>query len=788
MKTVRKLFFVCLTSAVIILICGFGEAVCAAPYFAIDVTMGYDNQAKYGRYMPMEISVYSQEEFEGIISVHVPLADGGTQVISQPVSIAADSSRVIQTWIPLFSKNNEFLFVLKDSSGDEVRRKYETVEVIEGDYTELFVGVMSTKRVIKKLFNEINLGEYSDITYPYILTRSVSVDSSQLWGDTRYILDCLDIMFIMDDSVSSLTTTQTEALLSWVADGKTLIVEFGEHIGGKFLELYREAYAKRQEEDELRPGLWALCQDYGEGRIGFVAAYSEEMNFTFYAGSNPEMTGLILCKACPLDMINSIINYDMYYTNYDDSYAVQYMLNTAVGKTVPNITEYITLITVYIILAGPVLYIILRRIKKTNYTLLCVLCLSAAFSFIIYKMGEDTRFTDMYLQYASIVDITEGAAEENTYFCVNTPYSDTYYMRINPQYAVDPITQSEGERHSEDDYIELLHAAEDIKLTVRKTVPFSREYFKATRIPETVEDWNIDISVTYYDGILSGTVTNGSERTLEESALILYGRIILLGRIKSGEQIDISSARMVTLPYYPSDAADRITGIEGVHTGFAEKNDAVYKALSGKSGIVEYAIDKYFDEKKTTALFVGFLSDTADDFQIDAKYDSYGFTMLYKETAVNTAIGSFQYEVLDYKDIAKADNNSNYNSYSNTTYGSRVRLQYSFRDRDSLVKIVFDGEADDGMEDDYYATFEGETYFYNHSTLSYDKVDISDKNFYISELLDYLLETEDGYSLTVQYNISKPEKYRYSEIKMPSVAVVRRSVYAESAESEKELQ
>jgi len=60
------------------------------------------------------------------------------------------------------------------------------------------------------------------------------------------------------------------------------------------------------------------------------------------------------------------------------------MLSMMQGKKVPDIREYVIIITVYIILVGPVLYFILGWLKKLKYVLPCVLVLVTIFSVCIY--------------------------------------------------------------------------------------------------------------------------------------------------------------------------------------------------------------------------------------------------------------------------------------------------------------------------------------------------------------------------------------------------------------------
>ncbi len=788
MRTAKKMLMVCLMSIAGILFLGAEYQVKAYTHYEIDVELGYDNQAKYGRYIPVEIDIFSQEDFTGTISVQRVASDGSTQVSTYPVEIKGPDRQTVCVQMPLLDKNKEFVFILKDSTGDEVKRKRQSVDVLNSDYTELFVGVVDEKGTAKRLFNKINLGEYSNTAFPYVLTKAVSVYPSQIQGDFEYALDCIDIIVITEASMQLLTAENVECLLEWTAAGNILIMEYTDEINSNFAEIASEAFNKRQAQDEVfRPGLWMFGIGYEKGQIGFFTSFIEESSFLSFAATNPELIGMLLCKNCSYEVVNNIIDYDLYYAKSDDSYAVQYMLNTAVGKETPNIKRYIAVVALYIVLVGPVLFLLLRKKNRAKFIFPLVLILACVFSYAINEMGKNTRFTDMFLQYASVIDIGEDEVNETTYMCANVPYKDTYYMKVSNDYRVMQLTELRDYTDEEivasesEECVELVYADEDIRLILENKVPFSRTYLEAKRKHDDYEKWQLDVDITYYDGVFMGSVTNVGNKDYKQLAVIMYGKMIMLGELKAGESIEVYDAEVVTLPYYSNDAANRIVGLDRLQEGTTAEEEALFEELNGKAGIVEYVINKYFSAKDTTPMLIGFTDDREGAFQFDDRYETFGFTMVYKEIDVNTSIGNMTFKPLSYTDIKNLDSNSNYDAYSNTTYSSRIRLQYKLNNAKALVRVVFDlGEVPE--EDNYYGTFSGTTYFYNYETLTYDEVDISKEYFYVSELEQYLQEDGSGYTLTVQYNVNTTGQYRYTEVKLPDVAVIRRNVYVESTE------
>ena len=534
MRTAKKVLLVCLMSIAGVLLFGAGYQVKAYTNYEIDVELGYDNQAKYGRYIPVEIDIFSQEDFAGTISVQRIASDGSTQISTYPVEIIGPGNQAICVQMPLFDKNKEFVFILKDSTGEEVKRKRQSVDALNSDYTELFVGVVDEAGTAKRLFNKINLGEYSNTAFPYVLTKAVSLEPSQIRGDFEYALDCIDIVVITESSMKLLTDENVDFLLEWTAAGNTLIMEYTDEINPNFAGIAKDAFNKRQAQDEVfRPGLWMFGVGYAKGQIGFFTSFIEESSFLSFAATNPELIGMLLCKNCSYEVVNNIINYDLYYAKSDDSYSVQYMLNTAVGKETPNIKRYIAVVALYILLVGPVLFLLLRKKKWSKFIFPLVLILACVFSYVINEMGKNTRFTDMFLQYASVVDIGENEVNETTYMCANVPYKDTYYMQVSNDYRVMQLTEISDYTNEEivasesEECVELVYTDEDTKLILENKVPFSRTYIEAKRRHANYENWQLDVNITYYDGVFMGSVANVGNKDYKKK-LMAYGRNAIL--------------------------------------------------------------------------------------------------------------------------------------------------------------------------------------------------------------------------------------------------------------------
>jgi len=186
------------------------------------------------------------------------------------------------------------------------------------------------------------------------------------------------------------------------------------------------------------------------------------------------------------------------------------------------------------------MYIFLKNRSLQIFYRQGVAVLAVVFAVIIYLMGMFTRFRSTFYTYAAIQDVTADYVTDTTYVNIRNPYNRPYQVELDPSYSVLPITRrsisasvGEAKFTGKESYQIAIERGEE-RLTIRgQDIPaFSPRYFKLERKQENTDNIGIAGNVDYFEGSISGEVTNHFPFPLENATLMLYGNMVLLGRLE----------------------------------------------------------------------------------------------------------------------------------------------------------------------------------------------------------------------------------------------------------------
>ena len=193
------------------------------------------------------------------------------------------------------------------------------------------------------------------------------------------------------------------------------------------------------------------------------------------------------------------------------------------------------------------------------------------FTGIIYALGVKTRFREPFVTYASILDTSGEEAEEATYMNIRSPYNKPYSVSLKPGYEVRPMTRSyyydavsavrfTGE---EEYHTNFVYQPERVEIKMRDTVAFSPNLFTLRRELEKTDAMGVQGNISYFDGVVSGTVKNCFEEPLENAALLINGKAVLLGRLEPGQTVSLDGKESCNYPVsYSYAAAQMVTGAD----------------------------------------------------------------------------------------------------------------------------------------------------------------------------------------------------------------------------------
>jgi hypothetical protein len=225
----------------------------------------------------------------------------------------------------------------------------------------------------------------------------------------------------------------------------------------------------------------------------------------------------------------------------------------------PPTSGLLILIAAYIVIIGPINYIVLRRLDRRELAWITMPVLVLAFATAAFGYGALLRGTDVAVNEVAIVrgapDATEATAQ--VYFGVFSPTRSTYRVDL-PQGPLlaspmtsDPFGLGTG-------FLDILQGTGTERPSAVRDLAVGTNSLRIVRAELPVQGPRMHASLTLENSILTGTFQNGSDKVLENVAVVLGSSSVVLGDVQAGE------TKTVRLPVrdnpFGASLADQIVG------------------------------------------------------------------------------------------------------------------------------------------------------------------------------------------------------------------------------------
>lgn len=786
---------------------GSSASLISGKQIAMDVTYGYGNNAKGGRYIPVEISLEnsSEQDFTGTIQILTMESDYDVYRHDYPVTVKAGESLVEKMYLPIGNRADQMYVNLVDEKNEEAARKRVKLN-FSLDVPELFIGVLSDTAELYEVWNNVG------VDYGMLRTRAVNFDT-ETFPEEELGLDMIDVLLISNFRIRDLSEAQSKALIEWVRGGGTMILGTGMRVDdtlGRFApELLEESYEAPTEEmismgidyaqeSPMDAMLELSCVDfvlsggnviqsdddkilvasasYSKGVIA-VAAY-DFVDIQEFCHVNPSYIDDLLTGILGENKINQLAE-SAYSGNSDQYWSIRNMINTGNVKNLPNMGLYVMEIVIYVFLVGAGSYIFLKQRDLTNLYRSGVVILSLLFTLIIYLMGGRTRFKDTFYTYAQFLEISEDTVSETTYMNMRSPQNKPYTAHLTADYSVKPVTRNSYYETgtlprftgTEKYRVAIEHQPEQTNVSIQDVEAFEPKYFQLDKVEDNGEAIGFYGEIRVDKGTYQGTVTSRFKERMENCAVLLYDKLICLGDMEPGETKNLEEMPVLQYPRnYSYEVASYLSGETGFEDGDIDDDD--YVDAVEKTNLLVFYLDHYMPSYTPNARVVG-IQGTGDSGRTFLKT-----AMAKGHTVVSSTIAvySSEDEVLYRTALAKEPKvvSGTYDANYNSVYGMEpVTLEYSLGNDVRIERLIFDYVSEEftGQTGSHLAVFEGNIYFYNHSTGMYDKMDPLKTEYDSEELEAYL---SPGNTMTIKYVHESMADYNW-DVLLPILNVVGRN-------------
>lgn len=542
-----------LLAAVVVASLGGPITARAAAGLTMEAKVLLDGHARTGSWMAIDIHIVNAGP---AIQGEVRLAGGvqGRTRFSVPADLPTTSDKTLRLYAqpPAFGKDVTVTLV-----EDETVIATTKAALVIHDPTQLVVGIVAERPgdIIGSLNLLPNQNNVAPLTVP--LDPEDLPERVQAWGT-------LDRLVWQDSDSSRLSTNQLEAMRGWIASGGRLVI-VGGTAGPSSLSGFPDRILPFRPTATTdiaastlgalvgtvpadTPDLPALTGTLAAGRVlasaddrviaaeltygsGAVTVVGFDPTVSWIAKS--DLAAALWRRMLPVRSVGGPVI-------ADDSQIVAAASQLS-SLALPPIGGLIALLGAYILLIGPINYLVLRRLDRRELAWVTMPVLIVLFAVGAYAFGSLLRGSDLIINEVAIVRGAPGATEgtAQAYLGIFSPSRGTYQLRI-PGGAL-LSTPLSGDFFGGDGTAASLDVTQGDPAEVRDlAVGFGS--LRTVRAEIAVEVPLVESDLRLQDGRLRGTVKNTSTQTLLKPAVVLGGTVASLADLGPGQTATVDAA------------------------------------------------------------------------------------------------------------------------------------------------------------------------------------------------------------------------------------------------------
>ncbi len=751
---------------------------------SIELSYGFENNAKGGRYMPLNI-IYTNTgivDFDGSISIYSRESDDRISEYRNEIILARDQSMKVTYYIPLGISATSLHLKLNDNDGNTFIDRDINLG-IDANNAQLFVGVLSDTPERLSYFNDVSLH------YGLLRSRAFTLDADSFPRQSRG-LDMLDVIIISNYKIRNLDEAQSHALMEWVSSGGVLVLGTGARIDDTLGRYAPELLDDMYEMPEICDVNFSTGPDMGRPDSEYVEIHCAEVDMhggnvvaqdnglPLLIASNKE-NGLIVVsaydfadtadyasrhKTYPVDVLSACLGEDrMDYlagevygsdnTRYD---SISALVSTGDLSRIPPIGIYALSIAAFILLAGPVLYLFLKQRSFSALYRVGVVILSVFFTIIIYLVGSRTRFDNTFYNFSTIIEADEDTVAETTFLNLRNPYNKKYSVSVSPEYTVYPVRKNTAVIRTAEDWSDpidvstlIARAVGGVNITVGEVGAFNPQYFSMEKAADNESGAGFSGEVNIYGNELKGEISNNFDYDVTDAAMIFFGKVVKLGDIPRGQTVRLDDLKVVNVPL---SSGREVAGL------LSEDEE--------KAGVIAFYRDMYVNGYSTDVRVIGFKNEdraAADEMVRNADINGRGLTMVSSTLYTYNYSDDRLYQSVLVKGPAVISGDYDYR-LNTMTVGAPCVLEYHLGGDMQLLNVIFEW-ADPAS---FSRLFTGSVSLYNYSTGAYDKLD-TDKTVYDMDSLSQYLSPSNTITARYSYEGDAPVG---EKVALPMVCVV----------------
>lgn len=564
------------------------QAQAAAP-LEVKATAGISGKAKYQSVVPLQVTVKNNgADFSGDMAINSSNSYEAASALVVPIDIAAGEEKTFTFYLDGLADNgysDADLFAFYEGNIEKGKKiAYKGTKRLQSNFldpTSTFVYTLTDKSdrlsallrlssfVPQNNVEIFNINQLKDYTFP----------------EDEQGLAMANVIVVDEVAIADLAQKQQEALLKWVQDGGTLLLGASDQVdatAGVFkdylpMSLSQEMTSISAETLTKLSGGGIFTQPISihtatnhkeslpvitENNVVLASkkkiGSGEIIQTAFSLGDQPlaSMDGYAALLAKIID-IQSISQQGMMSQGQSPLDQISYELRN-INELFPSfevsVSYMLIVIILYIIIIGPVLYFVLKKIDKREHAWWIIPVFSIVLSIGLFIVGAKDRVVQPQVQQSAFYKVNEDSSLNGYYvesiltnrsgdFIVNTDKNTTAVAMRN----YNNFTGTVGDLH-ESSYIK--ENANGSTLTLRDLNYWSVQSFGGKTSAQNIG--KMDVDITLKNEKLTGTIKNNFPFELKDVTLISGVKEVKLGDIKANGTLQVDKEMKTTVLQKPS--------------------------------------------------------------------------------------------------------------------------------------------------------------------------------------------------------------------------------------------
>ncbi len=532
------------------------------PKIELSVSAGYGNYYRRGQWIPVRVNASNNgADLNG--EIRVRLGDSGSleeTIYLTPLDLPRGARKQVFLYVSLEDFVSGIEVDVTDRKGHTVQRENVSLRVASNNDL-LYVVITESS------YGAVDLtGSYPGMGYAF--QANWRIDDLPPNPDA---LAGLDVLMFHDADTGTLTTEQTAAITTWVQSGGHLIVTGGDAWQRTTTGL-RDVLPVTLQGTLVLDSISALVDylrlsastpdhsitaanntpkdsahvlvstpqtplivrgSYGAGTVDFIAVDPNDEPLRSWRAEKDTLWYTLIATT------GQQPSWERGFSNWT---VAREATMTMTSTVLPTFFQLCGFLLLYIVLIGPVNYLALRRLHRSEWAWLTIPVLILLFSVLAYKVGFNLRGNVPTVNRMSVVHVTADSAnaQVTTLIGVQSPRRSSYDIAVERGYTLRALPENgiglnvpaifnEGTRYT----------AENIPIDAGMVASFVASGTISAPPLDATATWHLHDNAPPQ---ITGSITNTGNVTLKDAVLLVKGEAREIGTLDPGEtqSFDIS--------------------------------------------------------------------------------------------------------------------------------------------------------------------------------------------------------------------------------------------------------